>query len=422
MEGENSRMAKQKKKDVLLIFFCIILSFSLWVYIINVENPTKSMKVYNVPVRIENLENISEQNLALLPNQDFMVTLSVKGPASDVYRSVASNFRVVADLEDLPLKKGTNEIPITITDSPSELDVSPSSNLKVTIVLDDFVERDINIVSQYEASPEIGKYINGITFNPSTSKVRGAAEYVNRVTSLAARGERGSLSKNHQEIVTLIPLDENNNEVNHVMVSPLYVEVSVEVFDTKTVPITVTSQGEVGEGLELKELNPSITEILITGPTSLLSQVNEIVTEKVDLANITEAGEIIKSLVIPEGIIPVNGVTNVTVLATVEIFETKTISKKLTITGLGTNFKAELSASSINITISGTKLTLDAITDDVVSAEIVLNDLNVGVYEITPTVTLPVGVNLREFNPQVISVTITENGALEETPGETPGN
>lgn len=415
-------MAKQKKKDVLLIFFCIILSFSLWVYIINVENPTKSMKVYNVPVRIENLENISEQNLALLPNQDFMVTLSVKGPASDVYRSVASNFRVVADLEDLPLKKGTNEIPITITDSPSELDVSPSSNLKVTIVLDDFVERDINIVSQYEASPEIGKYINGITFNPSTSKVRGAAEYVNRVTSLAARGERGSLSKNHQEIVTLIPLDENNNEVNHVMVSPLYVEVSVEVFDTKTVPITVTSQGEVGEGLELKELNPSITEILITGPTSLLSQVNEIVTEKVDLANITEAGEIIKSLVIPEGIIPVNGVTNVTVLATVEIFETKTISKKLTITGLGTNFKAELSASSINITISGTKLTLDAITDDVVSAEIVLNDLNVGVYEITPTVTLPVGVNLREFNPQVISVTITENGALEETPGETPGN
>ena len=415
-------MAKQKKKDVLLIFFCIILSFSLWVYIINVENPTKSMKVYNVPVRIENLENISEQNLALLPNQDFMVTLSVKGPASDVYRSVASNFRVVADLEDLPLKKGTNEIPITITDSPSELDVSPSSNLKVTIVLDDFVERDINIVSQYEASPEIGKYINGITFNPSTSKVRGAAEYVNRVTSLAARGERGSLSKNHQEIVTLIPLDENNNEVNHVMVSPLYVEVSVEVFDTKTVPITVTSQGEVGEGLELKELNPSITEILITGPTSLLSQVNEIVTEKVDLANITEAGEIIKSLVIPEGIIPVNGVTNVTVLATVEIFETKTISKKLTITGLGTNFKAELSASSINITISGTKLTLDAITDDVVSAEIVLNDLNVGVYEITPTVTLPVGVNLREFNPQVISVTLTENGALEETPGETPGN
>ncbi|NLB20990.1 MAG: hypothetical protein GX829_09290 [Clostridium sp.] len=415
-------MAKQKKKDVLLIFFCIILSFSLWVYIINVENPTKSMKVYNVPVRIENLENISEQNLALLPNQDFMVTLSVKGPASDVYRSVASNFRVVADLEDLPLKKGTNEIPITITDSPSELDVSPSSNLKVTIVLDDFVERDINIVSQYEASPEIGKYINGITFNPSTSKVRGAAEYVNRVTSLAARGERGSLSKNHQEIVTLIPLDENNNEVNHVMVSPLYVEVSVEVFDTKTVPITVTSQGEVGEGLELKELNPSITEILITGPTSLLSQVNEIVTEKVDLANITEAGEIIKSLVIPEGIIPVNGVTNVTVLATVEIFETKTISKKLTITGLGTNFKAELSASSINITISGTKLTLDAITDDVVSAEIVLNDLNVGVYEITPTVTLPVGVNLKEFNPQVISVTITENGALEETPGETPGN
>lgn len=420
MEGESSRMAKQKKKDILLMFFCIILSFSLWVYIINVENPIKSMKVYNVPVRIESLENIAEQNLVLLPNQDFMVTLSVKGPASDVYRSVASNFRVVADLEGLPLKKGANEIPITITDSPYELDVSPSSNLKVTIYLDDFVERDVNIVSQYEASPEIGKYINEITFNPSTAKVSGAAEYVNRVTSLAARGEKGSLSKDHQEIVTLVPLDENNNEVNHVTISPLYVEIFVEVYDTKTVPITVSSQGEVGEGLELKELKPGIEEILITGPSSLLDQVNEIVTEKVDLANITETGKIIKSLVIPEGIIPVNGVTNVTVLATVEIFETKTITKKLTTTGLGTDLNAELSAISINITISGTKSTLDALTDDMVSAELVLKDLIAGTYEITPTVTLPVGVVLKEFNPQVISVTISE-GALE-APGESPGN
>ena len=380
------------------------------------------MKVYNVPVRIENLENIKEQNLALLPNQDFMVTLTVKGPASDVYRSVASNFRVVADLEDLALKKGSNEIPIKITDSPEQLDVSPSSNLKATIILDDYVERDISIVSQYEASPEIGKYINGITFNPITSKVKGAAEYVNRVPSLAAKGERGSLSGDHQEIVTLVLIDEDNNEVNHVTVSPLYVEVTVEVYNTKTVPITVSSEGEIGEGLELKELTPSIKEILIAGPDSLLSQVNEIATEKVDLKNIAETGEIIKSLVIPEGVIPVDGVTNVTVMATVEIFETKTITKKLTTTGLGDNLKADLSANSINITISGTKAVLDAITEEEITAELVLNELNPGTYEIKPTIVIPVGVSLREFNPQVISVTITTNGVQEETPVESPGN
>ncbi len=412
-------MAKQKKSDILLIFFCVILSFSLWVYIINVENPTKTMKVYNVPVRIENLENIGEQNLVLLPNQDIMVTLSVKGPASDVYRSVASNFRVVADLENLALKKGANEIPIMITDSPNELDVSPSSNLKATIFLDDYVERDINIVSQYEASSDSGKFIKGITFNPTSSKVKGAAEYVNRVTTLAARGERTSLTKNHKEIVTLVPVDENNNEVKHVTVSPLYVEVTIEVYDTKTVPITVASEGEIGGGLELKTLEPGFTQITIAGPDSLLSQVNEIVTEKVDLKNITETGEIIKSLIIPEGIIPVDGLSNVTVKATVVVFETKTITKKLTTTGLAANLAATLSANSINITISGTKAALDEITEESITAELVLTELNPGIYEITPTIVVPVGLIQKEFNPQVISVTIVSNGA---SPVETPDN
>ncbi len=413
-------MAKQKKSDVLLMFFCVILSFSLWVYIINVENPTKTMKVYNVPVRIENLENIGEQNLVLLPNQDVMVTLTVKGPASDVYRSVASNFRVVADLDNLALKKGANEIPIKITDNPKELDVSPSSNLKAVIYLDDYVERDINVVSQYEASTDSGKYIKGITFNPTTSKVKGAAEYVNKVKSLAAKGEKSSLTKNHQEIVTLVPVDENNNVVNHVTIAPLYVEVFIEVYDTKTVPIIVSSEGEIGEGLELKTLEPSFKEMVITGPDSILSQVNEIVTEKVDLKNITETGEIIKSLVIPEGIIVVDGITNVNVKATVEVFETKTITKKLTTTGLLANLNVSLSANSINITISGTKTALGEITEESITAELALTDLPPGTYEITPTIVLPVGVTQREFNPQVISVTIKLNGT--EIPVETPNN
>ncbi|HCW74132.1 MAG TPA: hypothetical protein DHM90_10410, partial [Clostridiaceae bacterium] len=76
-------MAKQKGSDLFLKIASLILSFSLWIYIINVENPIKTMRVYNVPVRLENLENIAEQNLALLPNQDIMVTLQVTGPASE---------------------------------------------------------------------------------------------------------------------------------------------------------------------------------------------------------------------------------------------------------------------------------------------------------------------------------------------------
>ncbi|NCC79565.1 MAG: hypothetical protein EOM07_08190, partial [Clostridia bacterium] len=232
-------MAKQKGSDILLKIISLILSFSLWIYIINVENPIKTMRVYNVPVRLENLENIDEQNLALLPNQDVMVTLTVKGPASEVYRSVASNFRVIADLDDIALKAGPNEVPIEITSYPSDIDVTPSSNVKAIIYLDDYLEREVSIVSQYEAVAAEDHFVAGITFNPSSATVKGPAEYVNRVTALAARGSRENLDIDYKEIVSLVPIDENGNVVNHVIVSPLYVEVNVEVFETKTVPVVI---------------------------------------------------------------------------------------------------------------------------------------------------------------------------------------
>lgn len=417
-------MAKQKRSDLFLRIASLILSFSLWIYIINVENPIKTMKVYNVPVRIENLENISEQNLALLPNQDIMVTLTVKGPASEVYRSVASNFRVVGDLDDLALKAGINEIPIEITSYPADIDVTPSGNVKAVIYLDDYLERDVNIISQYAATPAEGHFVSATTFNPSSATVKGPAQYVNKVTSLAARGTREGLTEDHKEIVPLVALDENGNEVSHVVVTPLYVEVSIQVYETKSVPIIVDTAGEVGEGLELTDTTVAPKELLIAGPSSLLSQVTSVTTEEIDLGTISESSDLIKNLILPEGILSVEGIKSVTVKFTVETFETKTISKKLTTIGLGEGFAVDLSSNSINITVSGTQSALAEISEESITAELDLTNLALGEYELRPKIVLPVGIIETSYSPNVISVTIRlESDPPPGTPGEeTPIN
>jgi YbbR domain-containing protein len=399
-------MAKEKRSDILLKVFSLILSFALWVYIINVENPTKTMKVYNVPVRLENLENISEQNLALLPNQEVMVTLTVKGPASEVYRTVASNFRVVADLDDLALKKGENEIPIEITSYPSGLDITPSSSVKAKIYLDNYLEREVNIVSEYAASPGTGHFVAGVTINPTSATVKGPAEYVNKVTSLVARGTKENLLENYKEIVALTPVDENGNTVSNVIISPLYVEVNVLVYKTKTVPLNVVTEGTVNEGLELKSLTVTPQEIVIAGPDNLLDQITKIDTEKILLRTITETKALLQSIILPDGITAVNGVSNVTVNAEVEAFGSKTVSKKITTLGLGEGLEVVLSTSSINIVLSGPESKLLEVTEDVLTAELDLSNLQPGQYELSPRIVLPVGLVLDSYTPQVISITI----------------
>lgn len=409
-------MASQKGSDILLKIVSVVLAFSLWIYIINVENPIKTMRVYNVPVRLENTENIREQNLALLPNQEIMVTLTVRGPASEVYRSVASNFRVVANLEDLPLRAGINEVPIEITSYPQDLNITPSSNVKAVIYLDNYLEMDVPIVSQFDATPEMGYYVAGTSFNPASVTVRGPAQYVNQVKALAARGQRANLRENHREILALVAVNEEDQVVNHVSFSPVYVEMNIEVFATKSVPIVVQTEGELPEGYELIQTSVAPSTILIAGPSGILSQVNEIRTEELELTELTETSDHLMKLQIPEGIIAVEGTSSATVTVEVDEFETRTISKRVTTIGLLEGLEVELSANSINIVVSGSKSALEQITEESITAELDLTDLVAGEYELTPRIVLPVGIIEVSMDPGVLSVILRD--PEEETPEE----
>ena len=411
-------MAKQKGSDILLKAISLVLSFSLWIYIINVENPIKTMKVYNVPVRLENLENIGEQNLALLPNQDVMITLTVKGPASEVYRSVASNFRVVANLDDVALKAGANEVPIEITSYPSDIDVTPSSNVKAVIYLDDYLEREVSIVSQYDATAAEGHFIAGVTFNPSSATVKGPAEYVNRVTALAAKGGRGDLENNYKEIVSLVPIDENGNEVNHVIITPLYVEVNVEVFRAKTVPLVIDTSGEIGAGFELLTSSIAPGEMLIAGPDNLLEQVNEIKTAEFNLASLTDTTDVILNLLIPNGIISINNGSTATVTFEVRAYETKTLSKNLSVLGLTEGLTAEFSSDTVEVVVSGPQSALETVTEGNITVEIDLADLVAGEYKLKPVIGLPENIGQVSVTPEEITVTIRNEN--EVPPGDEP--
>ena len=49
-------LKKIEGKNFLVKFICLLLSFSLWLYIINVENPVRELKLNNVPVQVVNSE------------------------------------------------------------------------------------------------------------------------------------------------------------------------------------------------------------------------------------------------------------------------------------------------------------------------------------------------------------------------------
>jgi YbbR domain-containing protein len=401
-------MAKNKENDLLIKVISVLISFGLWIYLTNVENPTKSMRIYNVPVRLESQESIEDQDLILLPNQEIMVTLTVEGPASEVYRTTANDFRVVADLEDVALRKGRNEIPIEIVQYPSTINISPSRSVTVTVNLDDLVEREVDIVSQFNAVAAEGFFALPVTLEPSVGLIRGPASFVNQVTNLAVRGEKSGLTSEYTETLSLVPVGEGNNEVENIGIEPLFADLTVMIYPTKTVEVNPVTTGILNPGLDLKSVIPSPKTIVVAGPANVLAQLERVNTARIDLATITESKNFIAGLVIPDNIHVVGGESNVQIAATVEALGTKTVSKNLSVTGLEEGLEAQLSSNFVNVRLRGVQSQLDTTTAENITATLDLADFGVGVHTVMPDVMLPVGLVHEVVEPESITVTIVQ--------------
>ena len=130
------------KQKIIVQIVSLFISIGLWLYVTNTENPIRTVEVSKVPVQLLNANDLSKQGMALVPNQSIYVDLKVEGYSQDVYKLNKDNFSIKIDLAEYALKLGDNSIPITIVDTPSNVTVKNTSNLVVTVKIEEIIEKD----------------------------------------------------------------------------------------------------------------------------------------------------------------------------------------------------------------------------------------------------------------------------------------
>ena len=89
---------KNQNKTLIPKIICLLLSFGLWIYISNVENPVRSVEIKNIPVELVNLDSLENSNFALSGNQKYTVDLKIEGPSTDVIKVKPEDFKIIADI------------------------------------------------------------------------------------------------------------------------------------------------------------------------------------------------------------------------------------------------------------------------------------------------------------------------------------
>ena len=379
----------KRNEKVITIIVCVLLSFSLWVYISNVENVNRTVELKNISVTIENESALSESKLVLLPDQVFEVNLRIEGPSKKVYSISKKDFNLKVDLSAYALKSGVNNIPVKIVDYPEGINIKNTGNLTIKVVLENLEEKEMNITSKLNTTFQDGISEISSEISPQKVTISGALSLIDKVSQVIIDGSESNISRNFSKTFNLKAVDANGDEVDGVEISTKKVTYSMKVKKQKEAPIKVDYQGSLPNGISKEFEELSINNIIISGEVDDVDKIESIKTEPIYLSNITENKKITLDLVIPEGINVVGNDTSVILTYNVKnnntVPEVTDDEKQITKTIEGVEisyidedtakYNYEYVTKTVNIDIKGTKAELDNITKDQIKVEASVKEL-----------------------------------------------
>ena len=365
-----------KKKTIIVKCVCVLLSFILWLYVSNVENPSRTSDLKSVPVEFLNEDVLTSSNLYFSPNQNYTVDLKLEGGAKEIYSVNKSDFILKADLSGYALKKGENNIPVEVVSAPEGVTIKNKTVLTVKVILEESTEKNVSVYSKVRTTFKDGVSKKSITVTPKSVKVSGPESLVKNVTSVVLEGDIVDISKDISQSFKLIPIDSSGNEVTGVELSEDIGKVVVNVGNSKQVKINPVYKGSLPENLTLKGITLSADTVNILGDSNVVKSINQIDTQPINLSDIKESGTIDVKLNLPNGVSLVDNDNKVT--ASIEVaqkednIEDNVITKKIEGVKVNLTNKENTSltyeANSITVEVSGKSSEINVLTAENVTA------------------------------------------------------
>ena len=413
-----------KEKNLMVKLVCLLLSFGLWIYISNIENPIKQYTITNIPVQIVNLDVLKEDNLTLAPDQNFTISLTIQGTSTNIYSINKSQFTAVANLSNYTLKSGDNSIPVEITNSPNNVNIKNNGVLRINIKLENITEKTMPVKSELNVTTSNSTYVKNISFSTNQITVSGPEETVNEVSKIVVRGNVTANNSTTTASFPVVAVDSSGNVVNDVVLSTNNVQTTITVEKGKLVPIKVQTTGELRAGLTLENIIANPNTIKILGSESVLDSTDEILSEPINLNSITGNETIITNLIVPRNItlLPNENEINVDVkvsgadennsenVVNGNTETTKTFEIPITIEGNLSGYTANLSSNTVTVVLKGTKKELDNLQASNLSCKVDISKLTKEGGVVSPTVDInnENNVLVDSQNPQTVDVTFTK--------------
>lgn len=290
-----------KKNDRKLIILSVLVAIIMWAFVMTTTNPSLSKTVRNVPLTIKNQENLQQKGYALVGKDEISsVNVRVEGSRSDLVG--LSSEDLVASVDLGSPSEGIKTLDVKV-DGPSGIKVEDVNPSNINFKIEKIVNKTLPVEVEIDEDLKDSKIIEITEQAPKEIEVSGLRKDVDRVDRIVSSIDDEKYLDGKIHNLGLKPLDKDGKTVENVELSTNSLSISFDVLQTKEVKVKLDVKNEIPGAMEIKEAKINPQTVVIKGDASTIDDIDEIKTEKLDLAEIkTLTYKENLKLVLPEGV------------------------------------------------------------------------------------------------------------------------
>lgn len=397
------KKAIRKIKDSLthnvgIKIVAVIVAALIWLIVINMTDPEKTIVIYNVPVEVTHEEVISDMDMVYEVTSNKFVNITVSGKRSVVSKLSVDDFKAIASLKEL---SKVNSIPIEIMAKQGSvarrITIEKQSVQTLLVEVEEIKKDSFDIEVEYSGSAASGFVPGKYTLSKNRVMITAPSSILKNIDRVVAQCELEGNRSDFTNKCKLVLYDSEGNVIKskHLTMSSKQVSVTVKIDREKEVPVELGDIGSPADGYEVKSTTLSQEQVKLVGDSAILDSIDKIlIYDDIDISKAkkkyTKTIDLTKY--IPEDV-TINGEPSVKIEIEISPLATKTITVKASdvkILNEG-DFKATV-LKDIKITIQGESNVISNVTSKQIGASIHVDNLKEGKHSVPVDFEVPDGV------------------------------
>ena len=387
--------------NIGLKFLAVLIALVLWLAIVNVNDPEKTITVSNIPISVTNESAITSRDMVYNVKSEQYLNITVSGKRSIVSNLSAEDFRATASLKEL---SKVNSIPVDVTTKNASLGrkitIVKQSAQTILVDVENVEEKDFtDLVVEYTGKVADG-YVAGLS-SMSTDEVtvKAPTSIIDKIKKVAVRCSLDGTNTNISKKCPVILYDKNDKEIksDEIELSDKKIRVNVNVLRAKQVPISTINKDELGkpaDGYVVDDVILSSDSITVYGSEESLDSIESLdIQDDIDVSD--AKGDVTQNIDVtgklPKGL-SVSGESTITVKVLIKKLITRTFeydASEVSLNDLSSDLDVQLVTKKVKVTLQGEEEVISQLTQDDIAISADLGKVKEGTTTVHVDVAVP---------------------------------